>query len=147
MRALIGIGHVAIRVKDVERTLDFYVRRLGFAEMFRIERDGRLWLLYLRITDGQYLEVFPDASGNEAPPPEANGFNHLCLEVADIDLALAELSAAGVEPVRAKALGADGNFQAWVADPDGNRIELMQLAEDSLQRRAIARLGADRPPI
>ena len=35
------IGHVAIRVRDVERTLAFYTDRLGFQEMLRLERpDG-----------------------------------------------------------------------------------------------------------
>ena len=41
MRSVVGIGHVAIRVKDVERTLDFYVGKLGFEEMFRLDRDGQ----------------------------------------------------------------------------------------------------------
>jgi lactoylglutathione lyase len=44
---------------------------------------------------------------------------------------------------RPKSLGADGNFQAWIEDPDGNRIELMQLSRDSMQRQAIARLRGD----
>ena len=139
-----AIGHVAIRVKDVSRTLDFYVEKLGFPEMFRLEREGRLWIVYLRITDGQFLEIFPDAEGERAPPREANGLNHVCLEVDDMDASLAELAASGVPLAQAKKLGLDGNFQAWIEDPDGNRIELMQMAPDSLQRQAIARLkGAD----
>jgi catechol 2,3-dioxygenase-like lactoylglutathione lyase family enzyme len=140
MRSIIGIGHVAIRVKDVERTLEFYVGKLGFSEMMRLERDGRLWLLYLRITDTQFLEVFPEATGDRAPPREANGLNHLCLEVDSIEQALAELEAAGVPLASPRRLGADGNLQAWIEDPDGNRIELMQMAPDSLQAKAIQRL-------
>src|SRR5215211_3252053 len=92
MKSIVGIGHVAIRVKDIDRTLDFYVGKLGFSEMMRLDRDGRLWLLYLRITDTQYLEVFPEAQGDRAPPREANGLNHLCLEVDDIDRAVDELA-------------------------------------------------------
>jgi lactoylglutathione lyase len=34
----------------------------------------------------------------------------------------------------------DGNRQAWIEDPDGHRIELMQLSPDCLQLEAIARL-------
>ena len=51
MLTVSSIAHVAIRVKDVERTLDFYSGKLGMREMMRLDRDGRLWLLYLRITD------------------------------------------------------------------------------------------------
>jgi lactoylglutathione lyase len=142
MKSISGIGHVAIRVKDVERTLAFYVEKLGFREMFRLEREGKLWIVYLRITDTQFLEVFPDATGDRAPDREANGLNHVCLEVTDIDDAIAELDQAGVPIAREKQLGADGNLQAWIEDPDGNRIELMQMAAGSMQREAIKRLKA-----
>src|SRR6476659_8957249 len=112
MKTVVGIGHVAIRVRDIARTLDFYVGKLGFSEMLRLDRDGRLWLLYLRLTDSQYLEVFPEAAGERAPPREANGLNHLCLEVDSIDAAVAEPRAAGVPLTSEKKLGADGNMQA-----------------------------------
>lgn len=46
MKNIVGIGHIAIRVKEIDRTLDFYRNRLGFKEMFRLERDGKLWLMY-----------------------------------------------------------------------------------------------------
>ena len=142
MLTVSSIAHVAIRVKDVERTLDFYVRQLGMREMMRLDRDGRLWLLYLRITDTQFLEVFPEGVGERAADRDAVGFNHMCLEVADIDVALRELAAAGVPLIREKQMGADGNWQAWIEDPDGHRIELMQMMPDSLQARALAGMAA-----
>jgi lactoylglutathione lyase len=142
MLTVSSIAHVAIRVKDVERTLDFYSNKLGMREMMRLDRDGRLWLLYLRITDTQFLEVFPEGVGERAAERDAVGFNHMCLEVADIDIALRELDAAGVPLIRDKQMGADGNWQAWVEDPDGHRIELMQMMSDSLQAKAIACMAA-----
>jgi lactoylglutathione lyase len=140
MHGVKAIGHIAIRVRDIERSLAFYGGHLDFAEMFRLNRDGRLWIVYLRITDDQFLELFPDADTERAPPASANGLNHLCLEVEDIEATLASLAERGVPLARPKSLGADGNYQAWLEDPDGNRIELMQLSSDSLQRQAIARL-------
>jgi lactoylglutathione lyase len=136
------ITHVAIRVKDVERTLDFYVGKLGFREMLRLDRDGRLWLLYLRITDTQFLEVFPEGVGERAAEREAVGFNHICLEVPDIQQTVSELDAMGVERIRPTVLGADGNWQTWIEDPDGHRIELMQMMPDALQPKALARMRA-----
>lgn len=140
MLTVTSIAHVAIRVKDVARTLDFYCNKLGFAEMLRLDRDGRLWLIYLRITDEQYLEVFPEGEGDRAAEREAVGFNHMCLAVPDIDQTVAEMAGAGVELIRPKALGADGNWQCWIEDPDGHRIELMQMAENSMQAKAVARI-------
>lgn len=73
MQTIVGIAHVAIRVRDIAPTLAFLVGKLGFQEMMRIDRDGRLWLLYLRITDTQYLEVFPEGVGEAAAPRDAVG--------------------------------------------------------------------------
>jgi lactoylglutathione lyase len=57
----------------------------------------------------------------------------VCLAVDDIHATFEELSARGVtfdgEPRR----GQDGSWQVWTADPDGTRIELMQLTPQSLQ--------------
>lgn len=140
MLTVSSIAHVAIRVKDVESTLDFYINKLGFAEMLRLDRHGRLWLVYLRITDDQYLEIFPEGEGERAAEREAVGFNHMCLAVPDIEQTVRELGAAGVEMIRPKVLGADGNWQTWIEDPDGHRIELMQMMPDAMQPAAIKRL-------
>ena len=140
MLTVSSIAHVAIRVKNIASILDFYCNKLGFAEMLRLDRDGRLWLVYLRITDTQYLEIFPDGEGARAAEREAVGFNHMCLSVPDMDQTVAELAAAGVALIRPKVLGADGNWQCWIEDPEGHRIELMQMAENSMQEQAVARI-------
>jgi catechol 2,3-dioxygenase-like lactoylglutathione lyase family enzyme len=142
MKNVVGIGHIAIRVKDIDRTLDFYRDKLGFKEMFRLHRDGKLWLMYLRVTDTQYIELFPEAVGDRAPGRDANGLNHLCLEIDSLDAAVEELTEAGVTITREKQMGADGNLQAWIEDPDGNRIELMQMDPKNMQNAALKRLKA-----
>jgi lactoylglutathione lyase len=142
MKGLTGIGHVAIRVKDVALALEFYTGRLGFAEILRLHwDDGSLWLIYLGIIDDQFLEIFPDAVGERAPAREANGLNHVCLTVDNLDGIVDQLAERGVPLTQGKKVGADGNLQAWIEDPDGNRIELMQMAPDSLQLKAIRRLS------
>lgn len=138
MQEITSLGHVAIRVRDVETTLDFYVNKLGFSEMMRLDRDGRLFLVYLRITDDQYLEVFPE--GDRAPGKQANGLNHFCLTVSDIDAVETRLGELGIPLTSEKKKVEDGNWQLWVEDPDGNRIEFMQMDPDCLQLKAIARL-------
>ncbi len=140
MKNVKAIGHIAVSVKDIERSMDFYVNKLGFEEMFRLERDGRLWIVYLRITDTQFIELFPDGVGDSAPPFANVGYNHLCLEVDDIDAAIAEITARGVTLTAEKKLGVDHNYQAWIADPEGNRIELMQLGTNAMQTAAIRRI-------
>ena len=141
MLTVSAITHIAIKVKDVERSLAFYVGQLGFSEMLRLHRDnGELWLVYLRITDTQYLEIFPNGQGDSAPSRDITGYNHMCLEVPDIDQALRELEDANVTLLRGRTEGADGNLQAWIVDPDGHHIELMQMSPTGMQAAAIARM-------
>ena len=62
-----------VRSNNQDAALDFYTNKLGFAEMMRLDRDGRLWLVYLRITDDQFLEVFPEGEGERAEDGGAHG--------------------------------------------------------------------------
>jgi lactoylglutathione lyase len=138
---LAGIGHVALKVADVGRSLEFYRDRLGFAEMMRLNNDdGSLWLVYLRITDTQFLELFPGGQGVRAPGFDVTAINHFCLECDDLDATAARLRDAGVRLTVEPKMGLDHNRQCWIEDPDGNRIEFMQMSPKSMQAEAIRRM-------
>ena len=141
MQGIVGYGHVAIKVTDLDRSLDFYRDRLGFPEMLRLKNeDGSTWLVYLRITDDHYLEIFPGAENDRAPGWNANGVNHLCFTIEDLDATTGRIKAAGIALTSEIKQGLDGNRQAWIEDPDGNCIELMEMTHDCLQYQAIRRL-------
>lgn len=145
MQGIVGYGHVAIKVKDLDASLEFYRDRLGFPEMLRLENeDGSTWLVYLRITDDHYIEIFPGAESDRAPGWNANGVNHMCFIIDDLDATVARIVDAGIALTSEIKPGLDGNRQAWIEDPDGNRIELMEMAPDCLQYQAIRRLQAER---
>ena len=147
MQGIVGLAHVAIKVTDLDRSLDFYINRLGFPEMLRLNKDdGSTWLVYLRITDDHYLEVFPGAENDRAPGCDANGMNYMCLAVEDIDAVVQRIEAAGIALLLPLKLAVDGNRQAWIEDPDGNRIELMEMDANSLQLKAIERLRREAVP-
>ena len=96
----------------------------------------RPWMVYLQAAPGQFLELF--YTYNEEPllgdTSQKCGYQHMCLEVEDIHQAWNELTRKGVVPTTEITLGLDGSYQFWIADPDGNRIELMQYTDQSLQR-------------
>ena len=58
---------------------------------------------------------------------------HFCLEVDDMDAAIADIEKAGITVTGQKA-GCDQSLQAWIEDPDGNRIELHQYTPTSAQK-------------
>jgi lactoylglutathione lyase len=128
------IGHAAFAAHDLERALAFYAK-LGIHESFRLHReDGSLMLIYLHVAGDRFIEVFPNG-----PPPDPNrkgSFMHLCLLTGDLHTTVEQLRQADIAIEREPKLGLDHNWQAWIRDPDGNAIELMQLAEDSAQRQA-----------
>lgn len=142
MKGITGYGHVAIKVKDLDASLAFYRDKLGFEEMLRLHNDdGEVWLVYVRITDTHYLEIFPGAENDRAPGWNANGVNHMCFTIDDLDATAQRIKDAGIALTTDIQNGLDGNRQAWIEDPDGNRIELMEMAPDCLQYQAIRRLG------
>jgi lactoylglutathione lyase len=139
------IAHWALKVPDLDKSLAFYRDTLGFQEMMRIDHwegpmKGQLMLVYLRVTDTQFVELFPYGKGAEAPDEDTTSMHHVCLQVDSIADAAAVLKAAGIEIFRGPNLGKDGNNQCWIKDPDGNRIEFMQMLPGNMQEAAIARI-------
>jgi lactoylglutathione lyase len=136
-----SLAHAALKVKALDRSLAFYRDTLGFKEMMRIHyEDGSLMLVYLRMTDDQFIEIFPGGEGDIAPGWNANAINHFCLEVDDMKATAADLVARGIPFLLEPKVGLDGNWQCWINDPDGNRIEFMQMMPGCMQEEAITRL-------
>jgi len=129
-----GLGHLAFTVSDMEKSKDFYVNGLGFVHAFTLkDGDGNPWIEYFKVTDGQFIELFYAKDGFE---PKNGSYQHLCLEVDDCEATAKELEKRGLTLIHQPRQGMDGNTQAWVADPDGNRIELMQISPTSPQAYA-----------
>jgi len=127
------LGHTAFAVHDIDAALAFYAK-LGLTESFRLNHpDGSLMLVYLHIAGDRFLELFPGG-----PEPSANrthSFEHICLLTGDLLGAVEQLRAQGIAIEQEPKQGLDHNLQAWIRDPDGNAIELMQLSEESPQRK------------
>ena len=140
-----GIGHIAFRVTNLQRALDFYCSKLGFSEAFRLEQEGRPspWIVYIQIAPGAFIELFPDSQDVPgtipARDPQAS-YKHVCLLVDDMSATLSELASRGLEITQAPTVGLDHNLQYWINDPDGNPIELMQIMADSPQAAADTRI-------
>lgn len=128
MRVL-GIDHVVLRVRDVERALAFYCGVLGCHVERRVDTLG---LIQLRA--GRSLIDLVDVSsalgrvGGPAPAEQGRNVDHVALRVEPFDeQELREhLLGHGVEPGDvALRYGAEGNGPSmYVRDPDGNVIEL-----------------------
>lgn len=132
-----GFGHAAFVVKDMEKSLEFYCGKLGLQLIYTLnDEEGKPWLNYLRICDGTYLELFFDGQGENPATWKSRGFQHLCLETEDLFRSVDFLRNKGIVLDDEPKQSADLNWQAWIHDPDGNKIELMQIDPESPQAKA-----------
>ncbi|MCA9644810.1 MAG: lactoylglutathione lyase [Polyangiaceae bacterium] len=117
--------HTMLRVKDLDRALDFYVDKLGLVELRRHSNDG-----------GRFTLVFL-GTGREGDPAEieltynwdqeddysvGRNFGHLAFQVENIYEACERLRAGGVTILRPPR---DGRM-AFVRSPDQQSVELLQ---------------------
>ncbi len=125
--------HTMVRVKDLQQSLDFYTRLLGFEEVRRIENDkGRFTLVFLAAS-----EDVKAARANKAPCIEltynwdtedyagGRNFGHLAYEVDNIYSYCQHLMDNGVTINRPPR---DGHM-AFVRSPDGISFEILQKGE------------------
>ena len=155
MKKFNSLFHPALHVTDMERTLDFY-QKLGMDKMFTLQLpDGRDWLTYVRVAEGQYLELFNTYPDHPMTPHGAveqdggNFFGHFSLLVDDLKYTATEWKKQGIDLVYAPFrpdpiplgdefdphVGADGNKIGWVVDPDGTWIEVMEELDISWQKQ------------
>ena len=137
---LTGITHCALTVKDMEKSKDFFCRVLGFRQAFEINKPetGEPWIVYLHAGGGQFVELFYNGSKDTVWEPGMRGFNHICFSVEDIHRFAQHIKdQGGILDVQPK-MGADHNWQCWITDPDGVRIEIMQISPESPHARALA---------
>jgi lactoylglutathione lyase len=126
---IIRLAHVCLHVADIRRTIAFYHDALGFPVQFTFEKNGALMGAYFAIGNGSFIEAFQVAE----PRVANNGINHFCLECDDIDAFASACSAKGIA-CTPKILGSDQAWQSWLQDPDGNRFEVHQYTERSMQQ-------------
>lgn len=122
--------HTMVRVKDLEKSLEFYVNMFGLQEVRRIENEkGRFTLVFLAAAEDvataqEHKAPLLELTYNWDSEDYAGGrnFGHLAYEVNDIYEICAKLQAAGVTINRPPR---DGHM-AFVRSPDGISIEILQ---------------------
>jgi glyoxylase I family protein len=124
-------SHMAITAKDPLSLERFYTQHFGF-QRARVVPLGNDQVVFLK-KDAMYLEIFHATEEAPVPPagasgPEYPGWRHLAFTVEGVDDKLAQLG----EEVRV-TLGPinfdtviPGWRTAWIADPEGNIIEITQ---------------------
>jgi lactoylglutathione lyase len=138
--------HVGLRVADLERSVAFYTS-IGYEVLGDVSGTGLGDLTMLKLPDDEFvaLELVHDPNDSRVEP---RGFSHLVIHVDDLHATVGRLAARGVyaeEP--GSPDGSEDFWTAWVTDPDGYRIELVQWPEghpDGMTRADLADPGQSR---
>jgi catechol 2,3-dioxygenase len=119
----VDIGHVHLKVADIDRALEFYVGVLGFEVTQRFEDSAAF------ISAGGYHHHIAlntwESKGGSPPPPGTTGLYHLAIRYPDrasLADALSRLVAAKIPISGATDHGVSEAI--YLRDPDGNGVEL-----------------------
>ncbi len=122
--------HTMLRVRDLEKSLDFYTRLLGMTLLRRTDfPDGKFTLAFVGYggeEDHSVVELTYNWDQKEPYDP-GTGFGHLAIGVPDIYGTCELLAAAGARITRAPGPMKHGTTViAFIEDPDGYKIELIE---------------------
>ena len=124
-------GHVAFKVADAERSERWYADAFGAKKIYHVEAEGeRPELMFLEFANGQCIELFPGGKNMLASPPDPIGYIHFCLVLDNLEQAIEHLAKMNIKLDR-KFIGRAKQRIAFVSDPDGNSIELMEIPPES----------------
>ena len=122
--------HTMIRVLDLDKSIDFYTRLLGMKLLRNQEYpSGEFTLAFVGYgdeTDETVIELTYNW-GQKEPYALGEGFGHLAIGVPDIYATCERLEADGVKIPRPPGpMKHGGSVIAFVEDPDGYKIELIE---------------------
>jgi lactoylglutathione lyase len=123
-----GFLHTCYRITDIDRSVAFY-KALGFEEVARLPIRDEAINVFMNIPgDGDMPRLELTYNHGVDTYEMGTGYNHIALSVPDIDGALEQLAAQGIEPEKPPySVREGGNRLCFVRDPDDYRIELIEM--------------------
>jgi catechol 2,3-dioxygenase len=146
MMRLKEIGHVLLRVLDLERSRRFYAEVLGFQVL---EEDPEHGGTFMALPGQSHaIDLFPvkDAEAARVQTPGVRGLGHIAFRVESEDAlkeAYATLREHGVEVTR--TVDHVSQKSIYFLDPDGNTLEIYYERPDALTLFAQGRNDRDAP--
>jgi catechol 2,3-dioxygenase-like lactoylglutathione lyase family enzyme len=119
---MLGIRHVALRVRDLQRSLDFYTRLLGMHVEWQPDPENAY------LSGGSDNLALHQVRNGTAATDASPGLDHIGFAVsksAEVDHWAELLEAEGVELAQKPRTHRDGARSMYFRDPDGNLIQIL----------------------
>ena len=120
--------HTCYRITDIDRSVAFY-EALGFQEVGRIPiRDEAINVFMNQPGDGDMPKLELTYNFGVDSYQLGTGYGHIAITTDDIDGTLARLAEQGIAPEKPPyTIREGGNRLTFVKDPDGCRVELLEM--------------------
>ena len=119
--------HTCYRVLDPERSVAFY-EKLGLEEIGRLPIRDEAINVFMGFSDDDPRLELTYNFGRKEPYEIGTGYGHIAITVDDMGETLSRLATAGIEPERPPySVVEGGSLICFVRDPDGYRIELIEV--------------------
>jgi catechol 2,3-dioxygenase-like lactoylglutathione lyase family enzyme len=126
------LNHVGIAVKDMQTSLDFYTKVMGFRVAYKFPSpDGKPSNTFLQINQDTFLEVAP--ATDKLPV----GITHIGIWSDDASATVLRLRQAGATLADVRSGGPSGSHLSNITDPDGIRFEINEQPAGSYMRKAM----------
>jgi len=119
--------HFGLRVADLKRSLAFYAA-LGYEVVGSVPGTSLGDLTMIKLPGDAFVAIELVSGSSANAPSCGDALSHFVIKVESMDGVLAKLAAEGITPDEPPGSpdGSDEFQTAWITDPDGNRIELVQ---------------------
>ncbi len=134
---LVGLSHIAVRVKDLNAVRHFYGDLLGYQEAFTIRKDqtavvsgglsqDQVSAVFFKVNNRQYIVVMPETS------PEQPRYVDTAIETDNAEGMRTFLKSMGYAVPDKVEKTPTFDLAFHIKDPDGNSYEIMQYTPESL---------------
>ena len=128
---IVGVNHVGINVPDLDKAVEYYTKTMGFPEAFRLTNaSGQVQLVYVQVSKDTFIEL------QTISPERPAGIYHFGVVVDDMAQATAMWKARGADVRAITPSSGTKAILSNIYDPNGVRMELLQLPPDSLHAQA-----------
>lgn len=121
-----NISLITIVVKDLQKSLKFYKEILGFVETKSFSPREGVKIVFLKDQDSGTIELIEDKTKPKDEGDYGESRMSIGFEVTDMERKVKELIDKGVEIVRGPIEVPSGVKLAFIKDPNGVEIELIQ---------------------
>lgn len=125
-----NIAHIAIWVKDLERSKSFYVRYFnGKSNELYFNPKKNFKSYFISFDDGAQLELMhkPEIPSQNNRENERMGLIHFAMSVGSkekVDMLTKQIRTDGFNVIGEPRTTGDGYYESVVLDPEGNQIEI-----------------------